>query len=395
MATAEPQPAGRRAATLSAVAGAIEERCGSVPVVRVGIDGVDGAGKTVFGDELAEMLTGRGRRVVRASVDGFHHPPEVRYRQGRHSHEGFFHDSYDYPALRRLLLDPLSAPGPHRIVRRIYDVHAEAAVEPVVEHVGDVDVLVFDGIFVHRPELRDVWDYSVFLDVTFGVSIPRGAARDDGDPDPTAASNRRYVEGQRLYLHQCHPRRHADCVIDNTVLEDAHVIDTADTYHVDGDVKLATSEDVDVLLGLRDRLAGWLTRRGVRQWMPGELPAERLAEWVDREAIHVLRREGRLVAAVAVMWEDTSLWGIDDGSAGYIHLLMVDRTHAGRGLGDRMLAHAEGHIVRTGRTLARLDAVTANPFLDTWYRARGYKPVGTTEFPDPRWHDTTLYEKAL
>lgn len=389
------EPPGRRAVTLSAVADAIEGLCGSVPVVRVGIDGVDGAGKTVFGDELGDVLTGRGWRVVRASVDGFHHPPDVRYRQGRHSPEGFFEDSYDYAALRRLLLDPLSAPGPRQIVRRIHDVHAEAAVEPVVEQAGDVDVLVFDGIFVHRPELRDVWDYSVFLDVDFDVSIPRGAARGHGDPDPTAASNRRYVAGQRLYLRQCHPRRLASCVVDNTVLEDAHVVDLPRVEPRDDVVQLARPEDVDALLDLRDRLARWLTRRGVDQWTPGELPAEWLAAWVDQQAIHVLRRDGRLVAAVAVIWDDPEVWGHDDGTAGYVHLLMVDRADAGRGLGERMLAHAEQQIARAGRTLARLDAVTANPFLDVWYRARGYRPVGTRVFPDPRWHDTTLYEKPL
>lgn len=57
---------------------------------RVAIDGVDGAGKTHFADELADVPTGRGTPVVRASVDGFHHPPEVRHRRGRGSPEGYF-----------------------------------------------------------------------------------------------------------------------------------------------------------------------------------------------------------------------------------------------------------------------------------------------------------------
>jgi uridine kinase len=39
---------------------------------RVAIDGVDGAGKTHFADELATELDRRGIPVIRASVDGFH-----------------------------------------------------------------------------------------------------------------------------------------------------------------------------------------------------------------------------------------------------------------------------------------------------------------------------------
>ena len=43
-------------------------------VARVAIDGVDGAGKTTFAEELADILRMLPREVIRASVDGFHHP---------------------------------------------------------------------------------------------------------------------------------------------------------------------------------------------------------------------------------------------------------------------------------------------------------------------------------
>ncbi|MGH3992404.1 MAG: hypothetical protein ACRDSN_08060 [Pseudonocardiaceae bacterium] len=43
-----------------------------------GIDSVDGAGKTRFADELAAALEARGRPVVRAGIDSFHHPRLIR-----------------------------------------------------------------------------------------------------------------------------------------------------------------------------------------------------------------------------------------------------------------------------------------------------------------------------
>lgn len=53
-------------------------------------DGVDGAGKTTFADELAAVLRAAGRTVLRASVDGFHGPQAHRHRRGRHAWEGFW-----------------------------------------------------------------------------------------------------------------------------------------------------------------------------------------------------------------------------------------------------------------------------------------------------------------
>jgi uridine kinase len=214
----------RRPATLATVADAVTALRTSGSVVRVAVDGVDGAGKTVFADELADALRLRDASVVRASADGFHNPPQLRYRRGRQSPEGFFRDSYDYASLRALLLEPLSGSADRRIVRTIYDVHTESPVDQQAESASDVDVLVFDGIFAHRAELRAFWDYSVYLDVDFDVSVPRGASRGYGDPDPAAQSNRRYVEGQRLYLRACHPKQRATCVIDNNDLADAHII---------------------------------------------------------------------------------------------------------------------------------------------------------------------------
>src|SRR5262249_58204748 len=41
-------------------------------VFRVAVDGVDGAGKTFFADELARAVRSAGRRVIRASLPPFH-----------------------------------------------------------------------------------------------------------------------------------------------------------------------------------------------------------------------------------------------------------------------------------------------------------------------------------
>jgi uridine kinase len=182
--------------------------------IRVAIDGVDGAGKTTFADELGSSVSALGRPVIRASVDGFHNPRVVRYQRGRHSPEGYFEDSYNYAALRKYLLDPLSPGGCQRYRPAFFD-HVTDDPVPVVEvEALPPSILLIDGIFLHRPELLAYWDVSIFLRTNFAVSVARCASRDGSSPDPAAPSNRRYVEGQRLYLQGCQPEAKATVVID-------------------------------------------------------------------------------------------------------------------------------------------------------------------------------------
>jgi uridine kinase len=191
--------------------------CNRERILRMAVDGVDGVGKTTFADRLGSAVEQIGRPVIRSSVDGFHNPREIRYRRGRTSPEGFYLDSYDYAALRTHLLDPLGPGGSGVYCPAAFD-HVTDAPLPAQTHLAAAgSVLILDGLFLHRQELRDFWDFSIFLDSPFDVTIPRGAARGPGwggSPDPTAPSNRRYVEGQRIYLRESEPQSRANVVID-------------------------------------------------------------------------------------------------------------------------------------------------------------------------------------
>jgi uridine kinase len=197
--------------------------------VRVGIDGVDGAGKTTIADELRDRLAPTGRPVIRASVDGFHHPKPVRYRLGRHSPEGFYRDSYDYAALRRLLLDPLGPGGTGRFRRAIFDVDADVAVDAPEERAAPGSILLLDGMFLHRRELRDAWDLSVFLRVEWTRNHRlRGATGTPARADLEAPATRRYQDGQRLYFRECAPWEYASIVVDNDDLAAPFVVERGD-----------------------------------------------------------------------------------------------------------------------------------------------------------------------
>ena len=186
------------------------------PFVRIGVDGVDGAGKSVLADELAAVLRTRGRTVVRASVDGFHRPRAERCARGRSDPEGFYRDSHDVIALHREPLKPF-APGGDGIHRtHVFDVAGDRVHLAEQRTAAPGTVLLVDGIFLHRPELANSWNFSLWLQVDRATSLRRCSARDGtGSPDPAAASNRRYVEGQRMYQREAAPQERATHVVDN------------------------------------------------------------------------------------------------------------------------------------------------------------------------------------
>jgi uridine kinase len=190
--------------------------------VIVAVDGLDGAGKTTFADGLAEVFAEDGAEVFRASIDGFHRPRAERYARGRRDPEGFYRDSYDYATFRRVLIDPFrdgsQTAATTGFQLSAFDVARDAPVESQWVTAPLDAVLVVDGIFLHRPELRDLWDWSIWLDVPDSVAYARMALRDGSDPDPVAPSNARYHEGQAIYLREARPELAASAVVDNADL---------------------------------------------------------------------------------------------------------------------------------------------------------------------------------
>jgi len=187
--------------------------------IRVAFDGVDASGKTTLANELVQPLRALGRSVIRTSVDRFHHPRAIRMRRGESSPEGYYRDAFDYPALRRVLLEPLGPGGSRRYRVATHDHRTDEAVEDPLDHAADDAVLLFDGVFLLRPELRNHWDFAIFVRAAFDVTVARAEQRDQELFGSAARVRRRYAEryvpGQRLYLSEVRPERLASVVIDN------------------------------------------------------------------------------------------------------------------------------------------------------------------------------------
>lgn len=87
-------------------------------------------------------------------------------------------------------------------------------------------VLLFDGVFLLRPELVNRWDLRIFVSVPFEQTVDRARDRSTvlaGSTTDTAEIERswrdRYIPAQQLYFATTRPTDHADIIVYNAQLQ--------------------------------------------------------------------------------------------------------------------------------------------------------------------------------
>jgi uridine kinase len=199
----------------------LAEAAGSGPPghpTRVAIDGPPASGKTTLADELAGVLRDQGREVIRATIDDFLVPRARRYQRGEYSAEGCYFDAHDHHALSRVLLDPLGPGGDRRFQPAVYDHAADAVLSPPVTTAAADAVLVFDGVFLLRPELIARWDLRIFMSAEPETTIHRAVIRErrvSSRADIERRWRERYLPAQQLYFAAARPAEHADVIVHN------------------------------------------------------------------------------------------------------------------------------------------------------------------------------------
>lgn len=180
----------------------------------VAVDGPDAAGKSTLARAVAERLT---QPWFFVSIDDWHNPRKHRLRRGAESPEGYYLDSFDHEGLVAGCLSPFAAGG-QRIRTAGFDHVADSDVEEWREVPPDA-VLIVEGVFLLRPELRGRWDLSVYLHVDEAVTLSRAVIRDLAQLGSGEAVRRRYerryLPGQALYRELAAPLDAADVVVDN------------------------------------------------------------------------------------------------------------------------------------------------------------------------------------
>ena len=160
-------------------------------------------------------------------VDNFLNPAATRHARGRWSPQGHWLDLYDYESFYSVALNPLRRGGDGWYRPASYDAQTDAALLTEAVHAPDDAIVLVEGLFLHRAELVDVWDLSIFLDVPVEEMVRRLSERDGTNPDAEHETTQRYVGGQRIYFEEVSPWCRATFVVDNADVENPYIVDPA------------------------------------------------------------------------------------------------------------------------------------------------------------------------
>src|SRR5206468_1292206 len=122
-------------------------------------------------------------------------------------------------SLAESMLVPLGPGGSRRYRPKVFDYLTDAGVQTPTRIAEVNSVVLFDGVFLLRPELAEYWDFSIFVEASFENTMVRAQQRDaalfGGGEEVRRRYEQRYIPGQRLYFAEGRPRELAKVVIDN------------------------------------------------------------------------------------------------------------------------------------------------------------------------------------
>ena len=147
----------------------------------------------------------------------------------------------------------------------------------------------------------------------------------------------------------------------------------------------ADPSHLDEAWAILDGCRAELRARGVDQWDDVYPTRETVAADIVAGRLHVLLERGRCLGMVTLDERQDAEYATVPWTGAepalVVHRLCVHPDAQGRGIGSRLMDHAESLARDGGYASVRLDAYTGNPGSAALYRRRGYREAGQVRFP--------------
>lgn len=181
----------------------------------VGIDGLGGAGKSTIVNSLKLQLQNENYHPYILHIDDFIHQKHIRYDNSKEEGECYYNIQWRYDYLVEEILSPIKRGNKIDKLIELYDKENDTYIlQPI--HIPHGSILILEGVFLQRKELKSYLDFVIYLDVPKEVRLNRVLARDVyicGLEDIKSKYERRYFPAEEKYTLEYCPIENADFVL--------------------------------------------------------------------------------------------------------------------------------------------------------------------------------------
>ena len=186
----------------------------------IGVNGIDGSGKTFLSNILSKKLEYYGFSICILSVDNFHYPKKYRYKNSPSNAISYYKNSINFNALIKGSLLPISSARKYPIKCQIKSLNLEFDQEDIqFQTIYENTIVLVEGVFLFQPEILPFLEFKIFVDAHFDTILERVIIRDKktlgSEENIRKKYLQKYIPGQKLYLKEVAPQKLADVVIDN------------------------------------------------------------------------------------------------------------------------------------------------------------------------------------
>lgn len=181
----------------------------------IGIDGLGGAGKTTIVNSLKLQLQNKNYNAVILHIDDFIYPKNIRYNKSKEEWDCYYNIQWRYDYLINEILMPIKEEIEIDKEIEIYDKDNDIYTLEQIK-IPQGSILLLEGIFLQRKEIRGCFDYVIYLDVPREARLNRVINRDKymgSSEDIKLKYERRYFPAEDKYIEEYWPIQNADYVL--------------------------------------------------------------------------------------------------------------------------------------------------------------------------------------
>lgn len=184
----------------------------------IGIDGLGGAGKTSKAKELQDILSRHGISSEILHIDDFIHPRDIRYVDNIEEWKCYYYLQWRYDYISDIL-KKLKQEGAFFEGIEIYNKKTDCYDIKTLK-IKPETVLIIEGVFLQRKELKDLFDFVMYIDVPKEERLRRVLKRDTyigNEREIEEKYKKRYFPAEDYYVKTCHPSKCANLQYDTII----------------------------------------------------------------------------------------------------------------------------------------------------------------------------------